>query len=240
MPYLLHDLEPEHAMTSFVLVHGGAHAGWCWERVVPWLEADARVEHVLAVDLPGHGAKLGQRPLEAITREDYVADVIDAIESRDLRDVVLVGHSLAGITIPEVANRIPGRIRRVVFLSTTNPAVGQSVLDRMQDPRSPVARGVDATRMFCNDLDADTTAWLLERLGPEPPGPLSAIVAVAGAPPEVPSTYVLLERDEALPPDFQREQAATAGVDEVVRFDAGHSAFASRPRALAELLLGWA
>jgi len=51
---------------------------------------------------------------------------------------------------------------------------------------------------------------------------------------------VVLERDEALPPAFQREQARNAGVDEIVSFDAGHSAFASRPRDLAALLLRYA
>ena len=57
---------------------------------------------------------------------------------------------------------------------------------------------------------------------------------------EVKSTYILLERDEALPPAYQREQARNANVDEVVPFDAGHSAFVSRPRELAELLLRYA
>jgi hypothetical protein len=62
----------------------------------------------------------------------------------------------------------------------------------------------------------------------------------AALPTGLPTTYVLLEQDEALPPDFQREQARNAGVQEIVPFDAGHSAFVSRPRELAALLLGWA
>ncbi|MEN8161650.1 MAG: alpha/beta hydrolase, partial [Myxococcota bacterium] len=187
-----------------------------------------------------HGARLDVKPLPEITIADYVDDVAREIESRDLRQVLLVGHSLAGITLPEVARRLPERIRRLVYLSTSNPPAAQSVNDLMKHPLSPLSRGVDARTMFCNDLDEETAAWLLGQLGPEPPGPLSEPVRVASGPADVPSTYILLERDEALPPAFQREQAEQAGADEIVSFDAGHSAFASRPRELAQLLLGYA
>ena len=224
-------------MANFVLVHGGAHGAWCWERVIPVLEASPRVEQVVAIDLVGHGGRVEEKPLDEICLEDYADDVVREIEGRDLRDVVLVGHSLAGITLPLAAHRLVGRLRRVVYLSTTNPPVGQSVEDRMKDPLSPLTRGVDFETMFCNDFDEETSTWLLSRLGPEPPGPMAEKVTVATGPPGVASTYVLLEQDEALPPAFQREQARTAQVDEIVTLDAGHSAFASRPQELAELLL---
>ena len=227
-------------MTSFLLVHGGAHGAWCWDRLVPFLRVSPRVDAVVAVDLVGHGARRDVKPFDAITRADYVDDVVREIEARDLRDVVLVGHSLAGITLPQAAARVAGRLRRLVYLSTSNPAVGQSIADLMKHPLSPVARGTDFRAMFCSDLDEDTAAWLLARLGPEPPGPMAEPITLATSPSDVGSTYILLERDQALPPAYQREQARTAGVDEVVPFDAGHSAFASRPRELAELLLRYA
>lgn len=227
-------------MTSFVLVHGGAHGAWCWQRLVPFLAASPRVETVVAVDLPGHGARSHVKPLEEITLADYVEDVVHEIETRDLREVVLVGHSLAGITLPPAAARVASRLRRIVYLSTSNPAPGQSIMDLMEHPLSPLARGLDFHAMFCNDLDEATAAWLHANLESEPPGPMLERVAVATAPAGVGSSYVLLERDQALPPDYQREQARNAGVDEVVPFDAGHSAFASRPAELAALLLRYA
>jgi pimeloyl-ACP methyl ester carboxylesterase len=227
-------------MASFVLVHGGAHGAWCWERLVPHLAASPGVEAVVAVDLTGHGARLETKPQEAVTRADYVADVVREIEARDLCEVVLVGHSLAGITVPEAAARVARRMRRLVYLSTAHPEPGCSVDDLMKHPLSPMSRGIDFERMFCNDLDAETKAWLLAHLGPEPPGPMQEAVPGAALPAGLPSSYVLLERDEALPPALQRELARTARADEIVPFDAGHSAFASRPRELAELLLRWA
>lgn len=57
-------------MTDFVLVHGGSHAAWCWDRLVPLLAADERVGAVVAVDLSGHGSKAKAKPLEQISRAD--------------------------------------------------------------------------------------------------------------------------------------------------------------------------
>lgn len=222
----------------FVLVHGGAHSGSCWERLVPELEALPEVAGVLAVDLSGRGRRAGLRPMDEITREHYIADIVEDIEAGDLRDVVLVGHSLAGISVPWAAARLPDRLRHVVLLSTTTPPPGRSVSEVMADhPLSPMRRGLDFQRMFCNDLDEAGAEWLLTRLCDEPPGPLGEKVDAVPRPDGLPCSYVLLERDEALPPDYQREMAATVGVDRIVPFDSGHSAFVSRPRELAALLV---
>jgi hypothetical protein len=131
-------------------------------------------------------------------------------------------------------------MRRLVYLSTSNPPPGSSIDDLMKHPLSPLSRGMHFETMFCNDLDAEATAWLRSKLGPEPPGPMREPFVAADLPAGLPTTYVLLEQDEALPPAFQREQARNAGVREIVPFDAGHSAFVSRPRELATLLLGYA
>lgn len=225
-------------MTAIVLVHGAAHGGWCWEKLRPYLEADDRVDTVLAVDLSGHGQRQGVKPIEEISLQDYCDDVVNDITNLDLHDVVLLGHSLAGATITCVAHRIAQRLRRLIYLSTSNPLPGKTFMDLMQEhPLSPLSRGLNAEQMFCNDLDEDTTTWLLSRLGAEPMAPMLEKISISAAPREIPSTYILLEQDAALPPDYQREQALAAAVDEVIPFNAGHSAFASRPADLAELLL---
>ena len=155
---------------------------------------------------------------------------------------MLVGHCLAGITI---AGRRAGR--RIASggsssLSTSNRGLAGSRINDLMKHRAVtrLARGADFEVMFCNDLDDETAAWLLSHLGPEPPGPMDEPIAAVALPASLESTYILLERDEALLPEFQRSQARTAGVREVVPFDAGHSAFASRPGELAALLLRYA
>lgn len=225
-------------MADFVLVHGGAHAGWCWDRLIPFLKADPRVGTVLAVDLPGHGTREGSIPEDEIGIEDYVAAVVGDIEAADLRDIVLVGHSMAGVTIPHVGHRLPERLQRLVYLTTTNPAIGQCINDSMAHPLSPISRGVDVTEAFCSDLNAETSEWLLSHLGPQPPGPLTERISVVAGPDEIPASYILCEKDEVLPAALQAEEAKRLAVDEVLRFDSGHSPFASQPEALAKLLLG--
>ena len=53
-------------MPAFVLVHGGAHGAWCWERLLPLLERDPRVTRAIAIDLPGHGSRLASKPQHEI------------------------------------------------------------------------------------------------------------------------------------------------------------------------------
>lgn len=232
------DGEGRPGLASFVLVHGAVHGAWCWEPLIPYLDARPTTRGVLAVDLPGHGRRLDLQPFEEIGIDDYVAAVAEDIEAADLRDIVLVGHSLAGITIPGVAARLPDRVRRLVHLASAHPAPGESVMDLMQHPLSPVSRGIGPETMFCNDLDEERSAWLLGNIGSEPPGPMIESIGPVEVELAEPTVYILCEHDEALPPELQREQARNAGAAEIIPFDSGHSAFASRPRELAELLIG--
>lgn len=226
-------------LTHFILIHGGAHAGWCWDKVVPLLKGHPQVASVNAIDLPGHGERIKDKPIESIVLNDYVDCIVQSVEQGDLDNVIIVGHSMAGISIPAAVAQMSERIARVVMLSTAQPAVGKSMNDLLAHPLSPVSRGVSADfdLMFCNDVDEETKHWMIGNLCQEPPGPMGEPVTVAQIPSNVAASYVLLERDEALPPDFQLEQAQTAGVTDIVRINAGHSVFASQPDTLATLLL---
>ena len=88
-----------------VLVHGGGLGKDCWNPMLPFLDGD-----VLAIDLPGRGDRPAD--LSKVGIADFVDAVVDDLESRDLHDVVLIGHSLAGITIPQVRRTSPRCSRR--------------------------------------------------------------------------------------------------------------------------------
>src|SRR5947209_6342173 len=111
-------------MATFGLVHGVCAGGWCWEGVTPLLEAAGH--DVVAVDLPCEDRDA--------TFSDYAEVVHEALGARD--DVVLVGHSTGGLTIPLVAVGRP--VRELVFLCGVIPVPGQSVVDQGFD-----FRGVD-------------------------------------------------------------------------------------------------
>lgn len=219
---------------TFVLIHGGAHGAWCWEPMIPYLDGSA-----LAVDLPGRGSKPAD--LEKLTLRDFAASVVADIESARLSRVVLVGHSMAGLTIPRVVEQIPERIASIVFVSCLIPRDGQTLWSAMSmQAADGTPAGVDpanARRMFCNDMDEAQTRSVLERLCPEAPGVMSEPAALAGLRRPVPRTYVKLLRDQALSPALQDELIRNAGPGcSVVELDAGHNAMISQPRALAAIL----
>jgi pimeloyl-ACP methyl ester carboxylesterase len=214
--------------SDIVLVHGAMHGAWCWDRVVPFLRADPRTARVHAIDLPG---------AEDTTLDDCISHVVDVIERAGMRNIVLVGHSLGGITITPVANRIVDRLQRLVYLTTICPPAGSTVFDLvMDDPRPEMKGSMNPPEMFCTDFDDETREWLVSRLSSQPAQPLTTPVAEPTPPPSSPCTYILCERDEALTPAFQAEQAERVGAT-IVTIDAGHSPFAPHPAELAALIL---
>jgi pimeloyl-ACP methyl ester carboxylesterase len=125
-------------MATFVLVHGGGHGGWCWQPVARLL--GSRGHEVYAPTLTGFGDRshLAGGDIDFAT---FVTDVEALMWFEDLHDVVLVGHSMGGVVIPRVAEKVPERLRRVVWLAAAVTADGETLLDAV--PQSPaVARAV--------------------------------------------------------------------------------------------------
>ena len=86
-------------LPALVLVHGGAHAADCWDLTVDEIHRQAPELSVLAVDLPGRAGKPGE--LAALSIGDCVESVVADIEDAGLRDVVICGHSMAGVIRPQ-------------------------------------------------------------------------------------------------------------------------------------------
>jgi pimeloyl-ACP methyl ester carboxylesterase len=96
--------------------HGAWHSGQCWDRVVALLEAAGH--RVLAPSLTGHGDKAHLLSRE-VGLDTHTGDIVGQIAERDLSDVILVGHSYAGLVISAVANQIPQRIKGLVYLDVS-------------------------------------------------------------------------------------------------------------------------
>lgn len=226
----------------FVLVHGGGFAGSCWDLLAPLL-----VQPVYVVDLPGRGKRPAD--LTQLTVADFVQEVEHEIITNDLTEVVLVGHSLAGITLPGVAARVPDRLGRLVFIACAVPADGQRIADvlpgigrrRRSDGRRRITehralhREV-AARMFCNDMDDDQAVFTLERLVPEAERVFTEPVDLRGLQYPIPRTYIRLLRDASIIPAAQDTMITNLGGAEVIDLDAGHMAMISQPAHLADIL----
>src|SRR5208282_6697113 len=172
---------------TFVLVHGAWHGGWCWAAVINQLEKLG--DRAYAVDLPGHGMNRVDR--SKVTLQSYVDSVADFIERHDLKNVVLAGHSLGGLSIPGVAAKIPSRIKRVVWVTALVALDGQP----LQDPAtSPLAAAIDslpersiAIEMMgketidglTSDMAPALKEYVMAALSPQPLAPLLAPVPMA-------------------------------------------------------------
>lgn len=92
------------ALPALVLVHGGGLAADSWELTVDEIRRLAPELTVLALDMPGRRTKPGD--LREMTIADFVESVVDDIEEAGLADIVLVGHSMAGLTVPGVVTKL--------------------------------------------------------------------------------------------------------------------------------------
>lgn len=231
---------------TFVLVHGGGFAGSCWDEMVPLLTGT-----VLAVDLPGRGRH--PQDLGSVTISDFINSVIDDIVAEDLSDITLVGHSMAGLTLPGVAEHIPERLSHLAFVSCSVPPDGAPLIDVLGD-LSPAVHEVAAkigdnavdsegglhpdlfVAMFCNDMDERQTASTLARRVPESFKVLSDPTDLTGLRHPIPRTYVRLARDASITIDAQNKMITNLGAVNIVDLDAGHMAMISRPHELAAIL----
>jgi pimeloyl-ACP methyl ester carboxylesterase len=230
-------------MTTFALVHGAWHGAWCWERLSPLLQQAGH--DVVTMDLPSEDG--------AATFDTYADVVCAALAGRD-DDVVLVGHSHGGNTVPLVAARRP--VRHLVYLCAMIPDVGRSLFDQIGDELEmlnplyeqglstpdeqlrQVWADLDIARsMFYGDCDEPTTAAAIDRLRPQ-----SAFPAIQPSSltehPAVPTTYIVCTDDQILRPAWSRHTARERLDADLVELPGDHSPFYSRPAALADLLLG--
>ncbi|HEX7525719.1 MAG TPA: alpha/beta fold hydrolase [Gaiellaceae bacterium] len=231
-------------MATFVLVHGAWHGGWCWRKIVPLLEsAGHRVD---ALDLPGHGdnpAPVSEMTLDANAR--LVADRVEAAGE----PVVLVGHSMGGISITQAAELVPERIATLVYVTAFLPGDGQSLVQLADgDPSALVQPNlvVDEAAgscvideqarqaVFFGECSEEDASWAVAQLVPESLAAVAAPVRITeecvGA---VARVYIECERDRAISIAKQRQMWADRPCAQVFTLDADHSPFLSRPRELA-------
>lgn len=113
-------------MTTYVLVHGAWHGGWSWDPVADLLRAGGHEVH--APTLTGLAERFDPaRPETGLAT--HVDDIVSTLDSADLRDVVLVGHSYAGMVVTAAAARVPERLRRLVVLDGFLPEAGEKAID---------------------------------------------------------------------------------------------------------------
>ena len=217
---------------TYVIVHGAWGGGWDWKNVADLLAADGNT--VYRPTLTGQGEHVNVDSTN-IDLDKHIRDIIDVILWENLHNVVLVGHSYGGMVITGVADRIPDRIRHLVYIDALLPENGEAEKD------------IRPTSMHHVVVDGfDVPTWVPKDALPPHDVPQSALTfsqpitltnqAVAG---KLPTTYILTVEKGARPEqdDFYRfyERAKARGWATVI-MEGDHNVQRSHPRELVRLL----
>ena len=234
-------------MATFVLVHGAWHGGWCWQKLVPFLEAAGHA--VYAPTLTGLAERASELSPD-VGLDTHIQDIVGLLVNQDLHGVVLVGHSYGGMVITGVVDQAPERIAHLVYLDTFVPRDGEAMVDV-----SPIviwllrkqAQG-DGWRLASRGDYGVTTepdrTWVLSKVTPQPLKTLEQPLHLKN--PAIVSTkpwthidctssgfvFSLLRHllaPRALPPREAGWRLRT--------LPTGHDAMTTAPRELADLLL---
>jgi pimeloyl-ACP methyl ester carboxylesterase len=235
---------------ALVLVHGGQHSADCWDLTIDELRRLAPRLPVLAVDMPGHGATPGD--LTTVTIADCVRSAVQQVDDAGLHEVIVVGHSLAGLTVPGMVGALgSSRVREMVLAASCLPVQGKAIVDTLVGPLAwYVRRAVERRRppatmpnmlsglIFCNGMSREQRRFTLSRVHPEATTLITEPVDRSDLPDDVPRTWILTLRDHAL---FRRTQlgsiAALGGVQTLIPVDTCHDLMISEPALLAEILV---
>ena len=236
-------------MSHYILIHGAWEESRAWDDVSPILQQNGHT--VTAIDLPGHGEN--KQSIAQVTMAGYIQTVVDVIKQLD-HQVILVGHSMTGAVISQVAEQIPEKIERLIYVAAFLLKDGGTVLEGMQN---------DATNEFLPEIifsDDQTYASVsektlrsigfhdvkeavIQRVLPQmaekqATEPFMAKVVVSdenfGS---VPKTYIRTSIDKVTSPALQDTMIANWKVETVHDLRSGHFPAFSVPEKLAELML---
>jgi pimeloyl-ACP methyl ester carboxylesterase len=237
------------ALPALVLVHGGGLAADSWELTVDAIHRLAPELTVLAIDMPGRRDKPGD--LKEVTVVDCVDAIVSDIESAGFESIVIVGHSIGGMTLPGTVTKLgASRVREMVFAAAFLPPEGASLVDSLPWLLSRIAR-----RFASRGVPRDTPKWLARfaylngvpshrrrfmsgKLYPESLRILTENVSWRGMPDDIPRTWIMTLRDRAIAPKLQRKNIeALGGVRTLIEINTCHMVNVSEPERLAEILI---
>ena len=233
---------------QFVLIHGAWHGAWCWEKVVPLLKEAGHQVHT--IDLPGLGED--QTPISEVTLDAYVCAVSELISTIS-KPLVLVGHSMGGMVITQVAEIVPEKIDTLIYLTAFSPRNGETLLQyALEDTDSYVTQHKqineeegfftvaqdklkDCFYGMCTNEDAENA---IRRLRPQALAPVVTPLKLSdenyGS---VRRCYIECSQDKAISPGMQHRLRDNAPVSMSAVLEADHSPFYSCPEQLVDTLI---
>lgn len=236
-------------MSTYVLVHGAWHTGDLFEPVAQPMRDAGHTVHcpTIAGNNPGDPRTIGL--------DDAIASIVEFIESNDLNDVILLGHSYGGMVITGVADKIQGRIRRLIYWNAFVPNNGECLNDMVpphyvalfdavsaQSPDNSVMLPFPIWReAFINDGSAELAQSAFDKLNMHPYATFTDPISLSTNPAEmqVAKSYINCTEDTALPQSlgWHPRLSEKLGLFRLVQIPGSHELCFTDPGALAAAIL---
>jgi pimeloyl-ACP methyl ester carboxylesterase len=224
-------------MATYLVCHGAWSGGWAWKKIRALLRAAGHEVFTPTYTGLGERAHLVHPMIDLGT---HIQDILNVIEYEDVRDVILVGHSYGGMVATGVGDRMPERVRCLVYLDAFVPADGQSVISLAGQGRysAPFEGWLIPPNPPASDTSPEDLAWVSSRRHHQPARCFSQQLRPVSGKPPFPRSYIHCTRKAG---DDPFQQYADRFRDDpawrVHALDASHSPNITAPEALAELLL---
>lgn len=239
---------PQPEPQTYVLVHGAWQAPYVWDAVRT--DLTKKGNKVIVIELPGHGSD--KTPTHTLSLDVYRDKVIEAMAKVEGK-VILVGHSMGGMVITHVAEKVPAKISKLVYIGAFLPASGQALVDlAFSDPDSKLGPALvpsadqltidvlrdQLTYLFINDGSQKDKDQVIANYRAEPAIPFTNKVTLTkenfGA---VEKVYIKTLQDVVTSPSLQDRMIAGAGIKTVYSVNTSHSPFLAQPQEVSALLL---
>lgn len=231
-------------MATFVLIHGVCHTGACWDEVIKHLEGQGHQVFAPTTGGNEHGAD------KTVSVQQVIQPIIDLFVEMDLQDVVLLGHSLGGTTVQLVAQEIPKRIKRLIFMGALlieqegnffaqdfhhldhSKTFGDIPHGQPALIQFPVWREV-----FMNDTDLETAQKAYKQLTPNPMNYLLKTDVTPYYSLEIPCSYLHGTEDTAIDYSFYKGNRKNLGLHRFVQYHGSHEIMYSNPEEIAQKIV---
>jgi pimeloyl-ACP methyl ester carboxylesterase len=234
--------------STFVLVHGAWHGGWCWSRVADLLRSEGHLVYTPTLTGLGERSHLLH---DGITVQTFVDDIVNVLTFEALNDVILVGHSFGGVVITGVADRVPERLQRLVYLDgflldsgvSTFDTLPTEVVAKIRVKAQPPGNGAGSAAIpppeprHLGLIDANDVDFVRGRLTPQPLGSYESALQLKGPVGNgLPCTYL-----HCISPSYAPVQDSRTWVKQQDNWQwgevaAGHDAMISHPEEVVEAL----
>lgn len=235
---------PAGPATTFVLVHGGWHGGWCYARTARLLRAQGHEVYAPSLTGLGDRAHLVARSIGLST---HIEDIVHLLKWEGLNNVVLCGHSYGGMVISGVASQVPERLAGLVYIDAVLPGNGNAMLDALPPDRgdrfrtAATQRGhgwlVPPTPAAIFNVNSSDAEWVDRLCVPHPLRCFEEPVHVSEASQSLPRHYIVAtDFPHSSFPQLAEGLRKHRGwrVDEIVT---GHDVMVDDPKGLANCLL---